>query len=66
MFKNLTSACLRLSGALETIHFTPCRFAGHSKWQNIRHIKGAKDAERSALFHRLARQMKVAVQGNKV
>lgn len=38
------------------------RNAGHSKWQNIRHIKGAKDAERANLFTRLARQMKVAVQ----
>lgn len=41
------------------------RHAGHSKWQNIRHIKGAKDAERSQLFLRLSRQMKVAVQGTK-
>lgn len=41
------------------------RLAGHSKWQNIRHIKGAKDAERSQLFSKLSRQMKVAVQGTK-
>ncbi|XP_028130808.1 translational activator of cytochrome c oxidase 1 [Diabrotica virgifera virgifera] len=38
------------------------RFAGHSKWANIRHIKGAKDAERSRLFTKLGRQIKVAVQ----
>lgn len=39
------------------------RNAGHSKWQNIRHIKGAKDAERSKLFTKLSSQIKVAVVG---
>lgn len=39
------------------------RYAGHSKWQNIKHIKGAKDAERSLIFAKLARLMKVAVIG---
>ncbi|KAJ8981949.1 hypothetical protein NQ317_002121 [Molorchus minor] len=38
------------------------RCAGHSKWQNIRHIKGAKDMERSQIFTKLGRQIKVAVQ----
>ena len=33
--------------------------AGHSKWANIKHIKGAKDAERAALHLKLFRQMKV-------
>ncbi|KAL3270920.1 hypothetical protein HHI36_021426 [Cryptolaemus montrouzieri] len=37
------------------------RFAGHSKWANIRHIKSLKDAERANLFLKLSRQMKVAV-----
>lgn len=39
------------------------RFAGHSKWQNIRHIKAAKDAEKSNMFSKLSRQIKVAVAG---
>lgn len=39
------------------------RNAGHSKWANIKHIKGQKDTERACLFTRLSRQMKVAVQG---
>lgn len=39
------------------------RHAGHSKWANIKHIKAAKDAERSAMFTKLSRQMKVAAQG---
>ncbi|XP_060521925.1 translational activator of cytochrome c oxidase 1 [Cylas formicarius] len=38
------------------------RNAGHSKWQNIRHTKGAKDAERATMFTKLSRQMKVAIQ----
>ncbi|XP_023014650.1 translational activator of cytochrome c oxidase 1 [Leptinotarsa decemlineata] len=38
------------------------RFAGHSKWQNIRHIKGLKDAQKNQLFTKLGRQIKVAVQ----
>ncbi|XP_044260411.1 translational activator of cytochrome c oxidase 1 [Tribolium madens] len=62
MFKHLTRVCLRLPSALETTNLTFYRFAGHSKWQNIRHIKGAKDAERSLLFTKLSRQMKVAIQ----
>lgn len=39
------------------------RFAGHSKWQNIRHIKGEKDLERNQLFTKIARQIRIAVQG---
>lgn len=39
------------------------RFAGHSKWANIRHVKGAKDAEKSNTFARLSRQMRVAASG---
>lgn len=42
------------------------RYAGHSKWANIRHIKGAKDAERANLFTKISRQIKVAVQGKQI
>ncbi|GLV38247.1 uncharacterized protein CBL_12895 [Carabus blaptoides fortunei] len=38
------------------------RHAGHSKWANIKHIKATKDAQRSLLFTRLCRQLKVAIQ----
>ncbi|CAH0549207.1 unnamed protein product [Brassicogethes aeneus] len=38
-----------------------CRNAGHSKWQNIKHIKGLKDAEKSQTFGKIGRHMKVAV-----
>ncbi|XP_043279662.1 translational activator of cytochrome c oxidase 1 [Venturia canescens] len=37
------------------------RFAGHSKWANIKHIKAEKDKEKSALFAKLTRQMRVAI-----
>ncbi|XP_013786906.1 uncharacterized protein LOC106470872 [Limulus polyphemus] len=35
--------------------------AGHSKWQNIRHIKGSKDATRAKLFDKLSRLIRQAV-----
>ncbi|KAF5281661.1 hypothetical protein FQR65_LT14591 [Abscondita terminalis] len=37
------------------------RYAGHSKWANIKHTKMMKDAERSRLFTKLSQQIKVAV-----
>lgn len=37
------------------------RFAGHSKWANIKHTKQAKDHERMMLFHHLKQQMRVAI-----
>ncbi|XP_076327124.1 putative transcriptional regulatory protein Pmob_0807 [Tachypleus tridentatus] len=35
--------------------------AGHSKWQNIRHIKGSKDIMRAKIFDKLSRLMRQAV-----
>lgn len=37
--------------------------AGHSKWANIKHIKGAKDAERATLFQKLSRNIKTVIKG---
>ena len=37
--------------------------AGHSKWQNIRHIKGAKDAEKGKRASAMNRKIKLAVKG---
>lgn len=37
------------------------KYAGHSKWQNIKHIKQEQDAARSALFRSLTNKMRVAV-----
>ncbi|KAG8312253.1 hypothetical protein J6590_026698 [Homalodisca vitripennis] len=39
------------------------RFAGHSKWQNIRHTKALKDTQRSLLYVKFCQRIKVAIQG---
>ena len=39
------------------------RFAGHSKWQNIRHIKGEKDSEKALMIDKHIKQMRAAVAG---
>lgn len=39
------------------------RFAGHSKWANIRHIKAAKDGEKSMRAGRAALRIKIAIRG---
>jgi YebC/PmpR family DNA-binding regulatory protein len=38
--------------------------AGHSKFKNIMHRKGAQDAKRSRLFSKLAREITVAAKGS--
>ena len=39
--------------------------AGHSKWQNIRHIKGAKDKEKSNMSMKFAHRINLAVKGKR-
>lgn len=39
------------------------RNAGHNKWSNIKHIKGANDQQKSLLFAKFSRQMKLAIRG---
>lgn len=36
--------------------------AGHSKWANIQHRKGAQDAKRGKLFTKLIREITVAAK----
>ena len=36
--------------------------AGHSKWANIQHRKGAQDARRGKLFSRLIREVSIAAR----
>ncbi|MDH4012812.1 MAG: YebC/PmpR family DNA-binding transcriptional regulator, partial [Chromatiales bacterium] len=36
--------------------------AGHSKWANIQHRKGAQDKKRGKLFTKLAREITVAAR----
>lgn len=37
------------------------RWAGHSKWANIKHQKSANDVERNKIFTRLSRMIRVAI-----
>ncbi|KAL5006762.1 hypothetical protein ScPMuIL_015568 [Solemya velum] len=38
--------------------------AGHSKWQNIRHIKAGKDAEKSSLISKITQRIRVVIREN--
>uniref|UniRef100_A0A6M2DYI2 Putative transcriptional regulator n=1 Tax=Xenopsylla cheopis TaxID=163159 RepID=A0A6M2DYI2_XENCH len=42
-------------------HTGTTNYAGHSKWQNIRHIKALMDTQRSDLFTKLSRQIRLAI-----
>ena len=53
MFKQITTGMISFSRHM----------AGHSKWANIKHTKGAKDAERAELHQRLFRSMKAVIRG---
>src|SRR3982751_6030132 len=39
------------------------RFSGHNKWSKIRHGKGLKDSAKSTYFHRLTKDISLAVKG---
>ncbi len=52
------------SGCLSTlVQYQPRRHAGHSKWQNIRHIKGAKDKQKQDFADKVTKQIRIAVRG---
>ncbi|RMG24174.1 MAG: YebC/PmpR family DNA-binding transcriptional regulator, partial [Bacteroidetes bacterium] len=36
--------------------------AGHSKWANIKHRKGAQDKKRSKIFTRLLKEVAIATK----
>ncbi|MGL5621528.1 MAG: YebC/PmpR family DNA-binding transcriptional regulator, partial [Cetobacterium sp.] len=36
--------------------------AGHSKWSNIKHRKGAQDAKRGKLFTKLGKELTIAAK----
>ncbi|EZA56593.1 hypothetical protein DMN91_003139 [Ooceraea biroi] len=38
------------------------RFAGHSKWANIKHVKAEKDHERMVLFRDVMMKMRIAIR----
>ncbi|XP_058795318.1 translational activator of cytochrome c oxidase 1 isoform X2 [Phymastichus coffea] len=48
------------------VNFIECkRFAGHSKWANIKHTKMAKDAQRSDVLRNFINKLKVAITEGK-
>ncbi|XP_041762910.1 probable transcriptional regulatory protein TTE1135 [Anopheles merus] len=47
---------------VRSIHQASTLLAGHSKWQNIRHVKALNDGRKAVLFIKLARQIRLAVQ----
>ena len=44
-------------------HYQSPLMAGHSKWANIKHAKGARDHERSLIFMKYSKMIKQAVKG---
>lgn len=63
MFRTLAKHFPYLGDSIITSNHLLKRYAGHSKWQNIKHTKGEKDAQRADTFTKLGRYMKVAVAG---
>lgn len=41
------------------------RHAGHSKWQNIKHTKTAKDLQKNQLYNRHIEEIKLAIRGKR-
>ena len=41
----------------------PCRLAGHSKWQNIRHTKASNDAKKSSMISKYCMAVRKACLG---
>lgn len=62
-FLRKPAAYTYLKSATAKLHISSSKLAGHSKWANIKHTKGLKDAQRAALFSRLSRYIRMAVQG---
>ncbi len=54
---------IKYSKALKPSNQTRDKFmAGHSKWANIKHRKGAQDAKRAKIFSKLGREITVAAK----
>ena len=47
----------------QTFNSQPQRHAGHSKWQNIRHIKADKDAQKGKMAQYIVKKMNIAIAG---
>lgn len=60
LFKAITSNPSRIHS--NNLFTSSTRLAGHSKWQNIRHTKAAKDQEKSTLFSNLQKKLRMAIK----
>lgn len=58
----LLKAERHLPRSLRSIHTTPVVFAGHSKWQNIRHDKAKNDAKKSKEAYAMATRITTSVK----
>ena len=54
---------LSLTWQRRDINVTPSRYAGHSKWSNIKHKKAHKDNARAKVFGKLSLEIIQAVKG---
>lgn len=61
---NISASKATVLASAET-SLTVRRWAGHSKWANIKHQKTANDVERNKLFTRLSRMIRVAITEGK-
>ena len=59
-----TGKLLRKNDLNSEYFFQPHRHAGHSKWSNIKHIKGAKDAKMHMVTGQILKKIKTAIKGN--
>jgi len=57
----LTKSLFIPQGRTRTLQLESRRFAGHSHWQNVRHIKAAKDAHKQKETEKHVRMIQVAV-----
>ena len=55
---------LSLSWQRREMNVTPRRYAGHSKWSNIKHKKAHKDNARAKVFGKLSLEIIQAVKGD--
>lgn len=58
----IAKSCGPTFSTVRHVHRAETLCAGHSKWQNIRHIKALNDGRKAVLFIKLARQIRLAVQ----
>ncbi|CAH1788214.1 unnamed protein product, partial [Owenia fusiformis] len=63
IWKRIANPIISVSSHKDWLKYVPERtMAGHSKWANIRHTKGAKDHARGQLTHKLTQAIRIAIR----